>query len=564
MRPISRYAKIHKMQYLLVSPSPRLYLDKRNVLKYSTMKLKHTKAEKGNKQYLDRYAIMDAVTGCLYLEYLPYGCREYLYAFLHRAWSEKSEEFPFCGMPESLVVMPSLADTTLLDLLESNQIRALKPESGFASGIRVFRSISEFEDIYLIDGGMWITNSVNWPLDLRALNNYCVSWLVQFYNGMPKSGEKKSRFKLWKKDNTEIRAPGLFDSFISEIPLHIKTIIKEIEPRKYPNITPRKKKRKYTVKTIGNAFDEIFPEEHWLIDDDRETAKKKWCEENSENLEQVENMIAKGRANDIFDMGLEYYDIGDYRSAMREYRRALEICPSLTDIHVHIGILFFKRHWLKLAKDCFAKGIELWKQESGVPADGDGWVFETNRPYMRALHNLGLTYEKMKKWENALECYLELLRLNPLDHQGIRYLIGHVYHQLGDFDNAVKRYQEASDWPDGAWNLVYLFFQEGMLDKAVKAVLQAIPVNKYVLTEILYPGHEFREITEFISLGGKDQAAAYRRQYWMIWSKDSKYIDFLRKINSTPEVRAMLEKERPGELSEFELKRITRKITEKI
>lgn len=47
-----------------------------------------------------------------------------------------------------------------------------------------------------------------------------------------------------------------------------------------------------------------------------------------------------------------------------------------------------------------------------------------NRPYLRGLANLALVLVEKKKWAEALAIHKQMLKLNPNDNQGVRYLIG--------------------------------------------------------------------------------------------------------------------------------------------
>jgi tetratricopeptide (TPR) repeat protein len=55
--------------------------------------------------------------------------------------------------------------------------------------------------------------------------------------------------------------------------------------------------------------------------------------------------------------------------------------------------------------------------------DGHFWGFLETRPYMRARHGLALALLKLGEEEEAMKHFRAMLKLNPGDNQGIRYLL---------------------------------------------------------------------------------------------------------------------------------------------
>ena len=125
---------------------------------------------------------MDMATGCVYMEYLPSAMKEAVYGFIYRAWRKKDGDFPFCGIPDTVVVPAKVDNLILIEFLRLLEIAPVKPTSGFASGVRVFGSVTEFENFHFHDAGAWETDSVNWPVSPEALNDACYSWLVKSFN----------------------------------------------------------------------------------------------------------------------------------------------------------------------------------------------------------------------------------------------------------------------------------------------------------------------------------------------------------------------------------------------
>ena len=71
-----------------------------------------------------------------------------------------------------------------------------------------------------------------------------------------------------------------------------------------------------------------------------------------------------------------------------------------------------------------AVGDALWAPVAA--AEGEDmvwWGCTATRPYMRAIHALGLAQREAGHEDEARVCFDRLLEMNPNDNQGVRYLV---------------------------------------------------------------------------------------------------------------------------------------------
>lgn len=105
--------------------------------------------------------------------------------------------------------------------------------------------------------------------------------------------------------------------------------------------------------------------------------------------------------------------------------RLWERYPQCIDALVYIGDMNFDSEELgRSAFNCYQGAIHIAEQE--IPLDDKAtfpWHSIYNRPYLRALHGLTCWYWKQDSFELAEKTALKLLRLNPRDNQGIRYIL---------------------------------------------------------------------------------------------------------------------------------------------
>jgi tetratricopeptide (TPR) repeat protein len=146
-------------------------------------------------------------------------------------------------------------------------------------------------------------------------------------------------------------------------------------------------------------------------------------------------------ADDVFDEGMEHWWAGDRRRAVKSFRRAIELDPLHADAHNHLGIVGLEARKLSAAEQHFRAAIDggqrhLEREGGRVP-----WGFIENRPYLRGLANLALALSAQKKWPEALAIHKQMLKLNPDDNQGIRWLVGMDCLRVGDDEGAIEAFE---------------------------------------------------------------------------------------------------------------------------
>jgi tetratricopeptide (TPR) repeat protein len=105
-------------------------------------------------------------------------------------------------------------------------------------------------------------------------------------------------------------------------------------------------------------------------------------------------------------------------------RQALELCSDCTDAYVLLAQEAARS--LDEAKDLYEQGVKageralgpnMFKNEAGF-----FWGILETRPYMRARAGLAECLWMLGNRQEAIEHYQDMLRLNPNDNQGIRYI----------------------------------------------------------------------------------------------------------------------------------------------
>jgi tetratricopeptide (TPR) repeat protein len=115
--------------------------------------------------------------------------------------------------------------------------------------------------------------------------------------------------------------------------------------------------------------------------------------------------FAKGKlANMHAELGAAYSDLGMHDEAIREYRQALDLCPTFVDIRTRLGNALRERGKLEPALNEFLT------------------VREQNPNFVAARLQLGLTYYLMGKLTDAESEWNAVLAVDPQNKMGRFYL----------------------------------------------------------------------------------------------------------------------------------------------
>lgn len=256
---------------------------------------------------------------------------------------------------------------------------------------------------------------------------------------------------------------------------------------------------------------------------------------------------AESRSKMLFEDGMEAWWRGDRVRAVAQWRAALRKWPGHVDAMQHLGLAAFERGRLAEAARHFQAALELGQHTLEFDEEAPErarWCVLENRPYLRALANLGLTRARQKRHAEALVIYERLVELNPDDNQGIRYLIGEQHHRAGRLDDALAAYREAREgvWtePGVAFGLALALHQKGQRDAATRAVIDAFAANRYVAPMLLGLPWERAQGYHGTSFAEPEHALGYVQGAGELWRKDRAAGRLLSVWWQAPAVRAWL------------------------
>lgn len=124
---------------------------------------------------------------------------------------------------------------------------------------------------------------------------------------------------------------------------------------------------------------------------------------------------------------LLYVDEDDSDEAKYDfYMKHLEHDLRFIDGHAHLGNLEFEYN-LEKSMAHYQMGVEI--AELSLAGLGDiflPWGITFNRPYLRALHGLGLCKWRLGLVSEAENIFVKILKFNPNDNQGARFCLNSI------------------------------------------------------------------------------------------------------------------------------------------
>lgn len=171
-----------------------------------------------------------------------------------------------------------------------------------------------------------------------------------------------------------------------------------------------------------------------------------------------------------------------------------------------------------------------WKGESP-----EWWSDPETRPYLRALYGRAMTEWHQGQFTETAKDLEQLLTLNPIDNQGVRFLIPLVY-LLGENDTkALKSLTEYEDnYPDDYCEPALLFgkgialWRSGDEEGAAKAYRDAMLKNLYIAPLLLDLPTPPSEIWHPNDRAEPGYAQDFMQSYATLWDRDPAALRFLR------------------------------------
>ncbi len=151
---------------------------------------------------------------------------------------------------------------------------------------------------------------------------------------------------------------------------------------------------------------------------------------------------------------------------------------------------------------------------------------------MRARLGLAQCLWMLGKRQEAIEHYTDMLRLNPGDNQGIRYILADCLLEEGFDESLGKLLEQYEDDAAATWlytRALWMFRQEGTSEKANVCLKEALKQNRFVPSYLLGKKRLPKHLPEYIGFGDENEAIAYAAEAIKVWQKTTGALEWLRR-----------------------------------
>ena len=236
----------------------------------------------------------------------------------------------------------------------------------------------------------------------------------------------------------------------------------------------------------------------------------------SRKLTQARTLTARQREI-LLDQAQEIvYDAWEAAAPKRRVAlalKALELSPDCADAYVILAEAVAEP---ADELEFYRKGVQAGERALGKKTfesdEGNFWGILETRPYMRARAGLAQCLWESGQHDEALAHYRALLKLNPNDNQGNRYLLASCliklrYHE--ELAALLEQYNEdiAANW---SWTRALLAFREhGDADESRNLLATALETNSHVPDYLLGRKKLPRRLPDYVGYGDETEAASY-------------------------------------------------------
>jgi tetratricopeptide (TPR) repeat protein len=246
--------------------------------------------------------------------------------------------------------------------------------------------------------------------------------------------------------------------------------------------------------------------------------------------------LAASRVSEAVDAAQEImfdaWECEEPRKRVSMARKALETSSDCADAYVLLAQETAQTPGQ--AVELYGQGVAAGERALGQAAFeedvGMFWGLLETRPYMRARLGLAMALWDAGHPDEAIAHGQEMLRLNPGDNQGVRYIVLNWLQRCGrdaDADRLLRRYKDEDStallWPAA----LAAFRRQGDGPKSRKALARAVEANRHVAPFLLGRKKLPKRRVPYVTMGGSDEAAAYVEAAMVSWTSTVGALEWL-------------------------------------
>jgi len=243
-----------------------------------------------------------------------------------------------------------------------------------------------------------------------------------------------------------------------------------------------------------------------------------------------------GDTLDQLGMGCNLLADEDYFEAEKAFKDIINEMPDHLDAIHHLALVYERTERLEEARVLWEKAVAMarkaYSEEFVEGKDILPWLMLDNRPFLRCLHGLGCSCRNGGRIKESNKIFLEMLRFNPGDNQGIRALAIQSLFALG---KPLKVLEICERYPQDCmaetlYGRVLAFYQLGDEEKAGENLTIAVELLPKVASAIIKKTmKQPRKMDQvYLTVGGDDEAYLYRMDNRYFWEETDGAIEWMK------------------------------------
>jgi tetratricopeptide (TPR) repeat protein len=359
-----------------------------------------------------------------------------------------------------------------------------------------------------------------------------LAWVEGLLRALATTSEDELDNGRWEKQVETAAGPRVYKL---SMPILLEQIAGEAKPNPVAQLQSGRMLMEQMLRGIGQKLAEL-PGERTKADLDRIIN-----EVNSGGMDT--SFQPRTPAEQAQALAYQAYDASG-RRRVQLARQALAADPDCCEAHLILAHrINDPQHALPLLKRAVEAGERQIGEETFKVDVGHFWGIPETRPYMRARASLATTLMDLEKFDEAIDHFKDLLRLNPGDNQGNRYQLAHALlraNRLDELDELLNgAHYKGEVSPEWAYTRALLAYRRGGDSPLARAKLgDARRVNPHVAR--MLAGRE--QLPPFppdaYSPGSVDEAVSLVFEMADVWEETDGAIEWLEAVTGPEDKRA--------------------------
>ncbi len=213
-------------------------------------------------------------------------------------------------------------------------------------------------------------------------------------------------------------------------------------------------------------------------------------------------------------------------------REALELSQDCADAYVLLAEETAKTP--AEARDLYQQGVAAGERALGpeIFEEGAGhfWGIIETRPYMRAREGLAHVLWHLGEHRAAIDHLQAMLKLNPGDNQGLRYVLAQQLLEMGEDEELRQLLEQYPDDAAATWaytRALSVFRQFGDSETATTVLADALQANRFVPAYLLGQKRLPQRLPQLVGFGDENEAIEYVAHGAAAWRKTPGALEWL-------------------------------------